>query len=31
MKTEPEVVEETENDAKEKAYKDFSEDYAPLD
>lgn len=29
LETEPEVIEETENDAREKAYKDFAEDYAP--
>jgi hypothetical protein len=29
--TEPEIIEETEKEAQEEAYKDFAEDYAPLD
>lgn len=31
LQTEPEMIEKTEKEAKERAYKDFAEDYAPLD
>ena len=31
LQTEPEIIEKAEKEAIERAYKDFAEDYAPLD
>lgn len=31
LHTEPDMIEKTEHHAREKAYQDFAEDYAPLD
>lgn len=31
LQTEPDLIEKTEQHAREKAYQDFAEDYAPLD
>ena len=31
LRAEPEMIEKTEKEARERAYKDYAEDYAPLD